>query len=147
MIEKKNKQKWFRTKTSRTIDNNSRFLRTIISSREVIKSVFFKRKTKQIKVTKFIVNLTKKNNYNIHKVSNFLMFILLQTHLFFFAKDANHFLKSKFIYVNNTQVSNRFFEVKINDTIKLVTFNSYFDYVSRVYKFFKKKRGKIKYKQ
>ena len=61
--------------------------------------------------------------------------------------DINFFLKNKFIYVNNKVVSNKFFEVSVNDCIKLITFNSYFDYLSNVYKFFNKKKLKIKYKQ
>jgi hypothetical protein len=129
------------------IDNNSRFLKTIISNRKVIKSIFFKKYTKQKNLTKFLVNISKTNNYSINRISNFLFFILIQSHFFFFINDINFFLQNKFVYVNNNIVSNKFFELKINDCVKLVKFNSYFDYMKSIYKFFKKKKQKIKYKR
>ncbi len=129
------------------IDNTSRFLSTVISNRSMIKLFFFKNHTKQTKITKFLVNICKKNNYFINRLSNFIFFILLQSHFFFFINDINYFLKNNFIFVNSRVVINKFYEVKTNDCIKLIKFNSYFDYISNIYKFFKKKISKIKYKQ
>ena len=149
IFKSKNKLKFTKNnqKTSKFIDNNSRFLSTIMSNRKVIKFVFFKKHTKQKKITKFLINASKKNNHFIDRISNFLFFILIQSHFFFFMNDINFFLKNKFVYVNNKIVSNKFFEVGLNDCIKLITFNSYFDYISNIYKFFNKKKFKIKYKQ
>jgi hypothetical protein len=143
----KNKLIKSKQKTNKFIDNNSRYLSTIISNRKIIKFVFFKKHTKQKKITKFLINASKKNNFFLDRISNFLFLILIQSHFFFFLNDINYFIKNKFIYVNNKFVSNKFFEIKVNDCIKLITFNSYFDYVSNIYKFFNKKKTKIKYKQ
>ena len=143
----KNKSVKNKQKTTKFIDNNSRYLSTIISNRKIIKDIFFKRNTKQRKITKFLINISKKNNFFFTRMSNFLFLILIQSHFFFFLNDINFFLKNKFIYVNNKIVSNKFFELKVNDSVKLVTFNSYFDYLSNIYKFFSKKKLKIKYKQ
>ena len=145
----KNKNKFTKNKQTfnRMIDNNSKFLSIIMSNRKIIKFIFFKNSTKQKNITKFLVNASKKNNYFLDRVSNFLFFILIQSHFFFFINDINFFLKNKFIFVNNKNVSNKFFELKVNDCIKLVSFNSYFDYISNIYKFFKKKKSKIKYKR
>jgi hypothetical protein len=143
----KNKLIKFKQKTNKFIDNNSRYLSTIISNRKIIKFVFFKKHTKQKKITKFLINVSKKNNFFLDRISNFLFLILIQSHFFFFLNDINYFIKNKFVYVNNKLVSNKFFEIKVNDCIKLITFNSYFDYISNIYKFFNKKKTKIKYKQ
>lgn len=134
-------------KSVKFIDTNSRFLSTIISNRKVIKFIFFKKHTKQKNITKFLINSAKKHNNFLDKMSNFLFLILIQSHFFFFINDINYFLKNKFIYVNNKVTQNKFFELKVNDCVKLVTFNSYFDYLSNVYRFFNKKVLKIKYKQ
>ena len=145
----KNKYKFkgVKQKVSKMINNNSRFLSTIISNRRVIKLIFFKKHTKQKNITKFLTGVAGKNNHFMNRASNFLFFILIQSHFFFFINDLNYFLAKKFIYVNNRNVSNKFFELGVNDNIKLITFNSYFDYISSVYKFFNKKKSKIKYKQ
>ena len=145
----KNKNKFTKNKQTfnRMIDNNSKFLSIIMSNRKIIKFIFFKNSTKQKNITKFLVNVSKKNNYFLDRVSNFLFFTLIQSHFFFFINDINFFLKNKFIFVNNKNISNKFFELKVNDCIKLVSFNSYFDYLSNIYKFFKKKKSKIKYKR
>jgi hypothetical protein len=137
----------FKQKTNRTVDNNSRFLSTVSANRDVIKSIFFRKHTRQKNITKFLVNLSKKNNHLIGRMSNFLSFVLVQSHFFFFISDANHFIKKKLVYVNGRTVLNKFFEVKINDRIGLVTFNSYFDYIYSIFKYFKKKKAKIKYRR
>ena len=143
----KNKLIKSKQKTNKFIDNNSRYLSTIISNRKIIKFVFFKKHTKQKKITKFLINVSKKNNFFLDRISNFLFLIIIKSHFFFFLNDINYFIKNKFVYVNNKLVSNKFFEIKVNDCIKLITFNSYFDYISNIYKFFNKKKTKIKYKQ
>lgn len=134
-------------KSSKFIDNTSRFLSIIISNRNIIKLIFFKKYTKQKNITKFLINISKKHNYAIDRISNFLFFILIQSHFFFFLNDINFFIKNKFIFINDKIITNKFFEVGVNDCIKLVNFNSYFDYLSNIYKFFEKKKSKIKYKQ
>lgn len=150
IIYKPNNKRRFagvKQKTSRMIANNSRFLSTIISNRRVIKFLFFKKHTKQKNITKFLVGAASKNNYFMCRVSNFLFFTLIQSHFFFFIGDVNYFIAKKLVHVNNKNTLNKFFEVKVNDSIKLITFNSYFDYTNNVYKFFNKKKSKIKYKQ
>ena len=134
-------------KSSKFIDNTSRFLSIIISNRNVIKSIFFKKHTKQKKITKFLINISKKNNYSFNRISNFIFLTLIQSHFFFFINDINFFLQNKFVCVNNKPVTNKFFEIKVNDCIKLVNFNSYYDYLKNIYKYFEKKKSKIKYKQ
>jgi hypothetical protein len=134
-------------KSNKFIDNTSRFLSIIISNRNIIKSLFFKKHSKQKNITKFLINISKKNNYSFNRVSNFLFLVLIQSHFFFFTNDINFFLKNRFIYVNNKFITNKFFEVKVNDCIKLVSFNSYYDYLKNIYKYFEKKKSKIKYKQ
>ena len=134
-------------KNNPLIDNTSRFLTTIISNRKIVKFIFFKKFTKQKKLTKFIINISKKNNFFSSRLSNFLFTILIQCQFFFFINDINFFLKNKFITVNNNIVTNKFFELNLGDSIKLVCFNSYFDYISKIFKFFKKKISKLKYKR
>lgn len=145
----KNKNKFTKNKQTfnKMIDNNSKFLSTIMSNRKIVKFIFFKNSTKQKNITKFLINVSKKNNHFLDRVSNFLFFVLIQSHFFFFINDINFFLKNKFIFVNNKNVFNKFFELKVNDCVKLINFNSYFDYLSNIYKFFKKKKSKIKYKR
>lgn len=141
------KNKYNKQKNYYLLDNTSRFLSTIISNRGAIKFFFFKKHTKQKKITKFLINISKKNNYFISRLSNFIFFILLQSHFFFFINDINYFLKNNFIFVNNKLITSRFYELKPNDCVSLVKFNSYFDYISNIYRFFKKKISKIKYRQ
>lgn len=80
----KNKLIKSKQKTNKFIDNNSRYLSTIISNRKIIKFVFFKKHTKQKKITKFLINASKKNNFFLDRISNFLFLILIQSHFFFF---------------------------------------------------------------
>ena len=47
----------------------------------------------------------------------------------------------------NKPITNKFYELHPNDLIRLTITNCYFDYIFNVYKFFKKKISKIKYKQ
>jgi hypothetical protein len=143
---KKFKKKYFFDKGNQIIDNTFKFLSVIISNRKIIKNIFFKKYTRQRKITKFMINISKKNNFSLNRMYNFLFIILIQSQFFFFLNDINFFLQNKFIYVNNKIISNKFFEVSVNDCIKLVKFNSYYDYISRIHKFFKKKIAKIKYK-
>jgi hypothetical protein len=147
----KNKVKRFKKryffKNNQTIDNTFKFLSTIINNRKIIKDIFFKKSTKQKKITKFLLNISKKNNSISSRLYNFIFIVLIQSQFFFFINDVNFFLKNKFIYVNNKVVSKKFFEIKVNDCIKLVRLKSYYRYMKRIYKFFKKKISKIKYKQ
>ena len=66
--------------------------------------------------------------------------------MFFFFDDANFFLSKKYVYVNNNIVTNKFFELKVNDILRLVIARRYLFYIKRIYKFFKKKVRKMKYK-
>lgn len=143
---KKFKKRYF-YKKNQHIDNTSRFLSTLINSRKIIKNIFFKKFSRQKKITKFLVNIYKKNNFSFNKVYNFIYTVLIQSQFFFFIRDVDFFLKSKFIYVNNKIVCNKFFELNINDCIALIRSKKYFRYTKRIYKFFKKKIAKIKYKQ
>jgi len=146
------KFKFFKTKNkysfknNQIIDNTFKFLNVIINNRKIIRNIFFNKFTRERKITKFLVNFSKKNNNSINRFYNFLFIILIQSQFFFFINDINFFLKGGFIFVNNKIVCNRFFEVKINDCVKLVRYNTYYDYISRVHKFFKKKIAKMKYK-
>ena len=134
-------------KNNQIIDNKFKFLSLIINNRKIIKNIFFKKFTRQKKITKFIINISKKNNYLSNRLYNFLFVILIQSQFFFFIKDVDFFLKNKFIYVNNKNISKKFFEVKINDYIRVIKSKSYYRYIIRIRKFFKKKISKIKYRQ
>ena len=134
-------------RSSKFIDNTSRFLSVIISNRSAVKFVFFKKHTKQKNITKFLINVSRKNNFALDRISNFLFFVLIQSHFFFFLNDINFFIKNNFIFVNNKAITTKFYELKVNDCIKLVNFNSYYDYILNIYKLFEKKKSKIKYKQ
>lgn len=128
-------------------NTSKRFLKVVFSNRQVFKNIFFKKFTKQKKITKMLNYFGKKKNYINNNINKYLFLILLRSHFFFFINDVNFFIKNSYVVVNGLVVKNKFFEVKTGDCIQLINSKLYFDYIFKVYKYFKKKVSKIKFKR
>jgi hypothetical protein len=126
---------------------SKRFLKVIFSNRKTIKNFFFKKFTKQTKITRFIKSISKEKHRSDNLMNNYIFLILLRSHIFFFIDDVSFFLKKGFIMVNGTVVKNKFSEVKLGDYIQIIRSNIYYDYLKRVHKFFRTKISKIKFKR
>ena len=126
---------------------SNRFLKVIFSNRKIIKNFFFKKFTKQKKITRFLQSISlKKDNFSL-TLNNFLVTNLLRSHIFFFINDVNFFLKKSFVMVNGSVTNNKFFELKKGDCVQVVRSNYYYNYIKKIYKFFKKKISKMKFKR
>ena len=125
----------------------NKILKTIFLNRRVIKNFFFKKFSRQSKITQFINNISKKNKNLFDVFNTYLLFILVRSHLFFFIEDVKFFLKVGFVKVNGLIQKNKFFELKCNDCIQLVNSNFYYDYFVNINNFFYKKLKKLKYKR
>lgn len=126
---------------------SNKFLKVIFSNRKIFKLFFFKQFSKQKRTTKLIQHLTKKKQYINQSINSYISFVLIKSHFFFSLGDINFFLRKSLVLVNGIVVKNKFFELKINDCIQIANSNCYFDYIFCIYKFFKRKIRKMKYRR
>ena len=56
-------------------------------------------------------------------------------------------MRKSFVKVNGVVVNNKFFELKKGDCVQIVRSVFYYDYVKRIYKFFRQKVSKLKFKR
>ena len=126
---------------------NNRFLTVIFSNRKTIKNFFFKKFTKQTKITWFIRSISREKQRSDNLFNNYLFLILLRSHIFFFIDDVNFFLDKGFVMVNGTVEKNKLFELKLGAYVQIVRSDIYYDYIKRIYKFFRVKVAKMKFKR
>lgn len=120
------------------------FLKTLLKSRVLLKTIFaLNKKTRQKKLTKILFRKSK----NIMRNSTMeysLYNIILRGHFFFFLNDACTYIKAGFVYLNGVAFSKHTFSVNKGDVIQIRINSLYFKYFNSCKQFFKKKMKLIR---
>jgi hypothetical protein len=122
------------------------FFKTLLKSRKLLKPfLFLGNKSRQKKLTKEICKNTKKVFPNNENYENTVINVLLQSHSFFFQKDASFFLKKGLVSVNGFVLINANSVLRCGDCIQLPVSKLYLLYIKFCRRFFKKKVALFKY--
>ena len=97
------------------------------------------KKVRQKKLTKKIQKKTKLYNYNNYTFDYSLVNVLLRCGFFLFPKDANIFIKAKFVYINGICVKNISHIIVVGDCVQLQIFDIIYIYMVIFKKFLKYK--------
>lgn len=117
------------------------FFKILLKNRKSLKDFFFlNKKTRQLKVTKFI-HKHQKNFFGDIKtgLENTILNILLRSNFFLFIKDALNFFKNNYIYLNGKVTKNFKLTLNKGDCLQLPISKFFFKYIKFSKKLLKKK--------
>ena len=122
------------------------FFKTLLKSRKLLKPfLFLGNKSRQKKLTKEVCKNTRKVFSNNENYENTVINILLQSHFFFFQKDALFFLKKGLVSVNGSTLVNTNSVLRCGDCVQLPVSKLYYLYIKFCRRFFKRKVALFKY--
>lgn len=114
------------------------FYKTLLKSRKFLKGFFFfNKKIRQLKVTKSIIANTNPQTTPAYEYT--LLNVILRSHLCLFASDALTLIKSNFVFLNGSVVSNSRISISEGDSIQLKISTTLYRYILFSKKKLKKK--------
>ena len=122
------------------------FFKILIKNRKSLKDFFFlNKKTRQLKVTKFI-HKHQKNFFGDTRtgLENTVLNVLLRSNFFLFIKDVLKFLKNNYIYLNGGLIKNFKLTLNKGDFLQLPISKLFFKYIKYSKKLLKKKTTTFK---
>lgn len=144
----KKKKKYFKfIKYNRPVNTRRRFNTILYRNRLILQNLFFYKKVKQHKITKFIESFKNYRGSNFFvKLQSTLFMILIFSRFFFFKSDSLIYIKKYGVYLNGAICKLAYKIVNPGDTIQLVIISSYYIYLKKnmlAYDLFYKKYLKV----
>lgn len=144
----KKKRKYYKfIKYSRPVNTKRRFNTTLYRNRLILQNLFFHKKVKQHKITKFIENFKKYHGSNFFvKLQSTIFMILIFSRFFFFKSDSITYIKKYGVYLNGVVCKLAYKIIKPGDIIQLVIIGSYYVFLKKnmfTYELFYKKYLKM----
>lgn len=146
-IKKKKKRYYKFIKYSRPVNTKRRFNITLYRNRLILQNLFFHKKVRQYKITKFIENFKKYHGSNFFiKLQSTLFMILIFSRFFFFKSDSIAYIKKYGVYLNGIICKLAHKITKPGDVIQLVIISSHYIFLKKnmfAYELFYKKYLKM----
>lgn len=126
-ITNNNFKKVFKKKQRIFINVFRKFIKNLKINRELIKELFFKKFTRQHKITNFFKKFNQSRNINVLTIlQSFLYIVLLNCQFFKFKVDVFFYLKKFGVFVNGVLCFNPYKVLAPNDVIQLPILNQYY---------------------